>query len=397
ITDVTPPPDSGSPTHTDYNSDGTIQVSTDGAGVRTAFIYNPNGTPAQITRDYQGPWAVRFDYTYDPNFPEKVTSITPKNPSTGQVNPDWQAWQYEYYQVGDPSPGALKFVKRVKSDATVETIATYVYDARGRVTSQTSATGGVTDYAYDTPCGTGNLCTVTGPPNNDVGTRPVTTYGYDSLGRITSVTDPLGHATTYTYDGLDRIKTVTLPKPTSASPLDFTTTYTYDQTDSAYPGLVLTYATDPNGKVTKQGYDQFGRLVKSIDAQNNVTSYGYTRDVLASITDANNNQTTYGYDALRRLRSTTFPDSQAEQYDYRADGLTKLKTDRKNQTIPYNYDHRKRLQSKVYPVSAVFYGYTGQKLTTVADLSGGGSFGYDTSYRVQSETQASRGTITRTY
>src|SRR5262249_17303858 len=117
----------------------------------------------------------------------------------------------------------------------------------------------------------------------------------------------------------------------------------------------------------------------------------------ASITDANNNQTTYGYDALRRLRSTTFPDSQAEQYDYWADGLLKLKTDRKNQTITYNYDHHKRLQSKVYPVSAVFYGYTGQKLTTVADLSGGGSFGYDTSYRVQSETQASRGTITRTY
>src|SRR5262249_23978035 len=90
-----------------------------------------------------------------------------------------------------------------------------------------------------------------------------------------------------------------------------------------------------------------------------------------------------------------------EQYDYWADGLLKLKTDRKNQTITFNYDHHKRLQSKVYPVGSVTYAYTGQKLTTVMDSSLSPTethtFGYDTSYRVQSETQASRGTITRTY
>src|SRR5262249_29579373 len=90
ITDVAPPSGVGGPTHTDYYSDGSVMQSTDEVGVKTFYAaYNPNGTPTQITLDYQGPLAVRFDYTYDPNFLEKVTSITPKDPSTGQVNPDW--------------------------------------------------------------------------------------------------------------------------------------------------------------------------------------------------------------------------------------------------------------------------------------------------------------------
>ncbi len=193
---------------------------------------------------------------------------------------------------------------------------------------------------------------------------------------------------------------MTLPKPSPSSTLNFTTTYSYDNTDAAFPGLLFTNVTDPNSKVTKQGYDQFGQLVKSIDAAGKVTTYGYEKGLLKTITDANGNVTTYGYDAGRRLRSTTFPDTSVERYDYWDDGLLKLKTDRKNQAITYNYDGHKRLQSKVYPGTAgsITYNYTGQKLTTVTDASVSPNethtFGYDASYRIQTNTQASRGTIT---
>jgi YD repeat-containing protein len=98
------------------------------------------------------------------------------------------------------------------------------------VTQYTSPTGGVTDYTYDAAT---NLWKVTGPSNNDAGTRPVTTYLYDTLGRVTSVENALGKATTYTYDALDRVSTVTLPKPTVGSPLTFTTTYSYDNFDAS--------------------------------------------------------------------------------------------------------------------------------------------------------------------
>src|SRR5215813_6413112 len=179
-------------------------------------------------------------------------------------------------------------------------------------------------------------------------TDPNDPHGYDSVGRATSVTDPLNHATTYTFDALDRVATVTLPKPSPSSTLVFTTTYGYDNFDSP-SGLLFVNVTDPNGRLTRQGYDQYGQLVKSIDAGNNTTTYGYTRGLLTSITDANGNVTSYAYDSGRRLTSTTFPDSAVERYTYTADSLLYQKTDRKNQTLTFAYDHFKRLSQKTYP------------------------------------------------
>jgi RHS repeat-associated protein len=402
ITDRIPPTGAGGGTvHSDFDSNLRLQQLTDEAGVKTYYTYDGIGNVSSVTRDYQGTLAVRYDYAYDPTYTDRVVSITPKNPSTNLVDPNWQAWQYEYWQAGDPAPGALKTVKRVHDDGTTtDTVASYVYDAHGRVTRQTTATGAQTDYAYDGA--TGNLLTVTAPSNNDAATRPVTTYSnFDGVGRPLTVTDPNGKSTTYTYDALGRVLTVTLPKPSPGSPLTFATTYGYDNWDVATQ-LVFTNITDPNSKLTKMGYDQFGRLVKSVDASNNTTAYAYTKDLLTSITDANNNVTGYQYNALRRLTKTTFPDSAFETYTYTPDGLLWTKTDRKNQTLTYAYDALKRLKTKTYPGSIpVTYTYTGQKLTQVVDTYANPDethgFTYDGSYRVASNTQGPRGTVSYTY
>lgn len=389
----------GTSTHTDYNADGSPQLVIDPAGIKTAYTYDGAGRVLTVTRDYQGSTPVRFDYTYDTNFPNNVAAITPKDPSTGNVNSDWQAWQYDYYAAGSNAPGALHHTYRVQSDGTtLDTLAAYEYDTGGRITRQTSATGGQTDYAYDS---LKNLQTVTAPANNDAGTQPVTTYGYDTLGRVTSVTDALSNVTSYTYDALGRVLTVTLPKPSTSSTLTFTTTYSYDNYDSG-TGLTFTNITDPNGKLTKLGYDQFGRLVKSIDALNATTTYAYSHGHLDSITDANNNVTSYQYNSAKRLSSTTFPDGAVESYLYWNDGHLKRKTDRKNQAIDYTYDGQKRLTRRTNPGGPyVGYTYTGQKLTSVSDSTVSPnethSFTYDASYRVASDTQASRGILSYTY
>ncbi len=382
-----------------YNSDGTIQLATDQTGVKTYYTYFSQGRVASVTKDYQGTSAVRFDYAYDSNFSEKVISILPKNPATNLNDPNWQGWKYDYYPPGSTAPGALHHVYRVRNDGvTTDTIATYTYNAKGQVLSVTDAVGAVTDYAYDA---FGNLQTVTAPSNNDSGTRPVTTYGYDAVGRVTSVTDPLGKTTSYIYDALDRITSVTLPPPSAGSTLNFTTTYSYDNYD-APSGLTFTNVTDPNAVVTKQGYDQFGRLRKSIDGLTNATTYAYTRNLLTGITDANNNTTTYQYDALKRLSATVFPNSAQESYTYYADSLLKTKNDRKNQTITYTYDAQKRLTKKTYPnATYVQYTYEGQKLTQVYDNSvtpaETHTFGYDDRFRMTTNGQASRATLTYTY
>jgi RHS repeat-associated protein len=400
ISSIAAPSGSGGGTKsTVFDGNGNPQLVADEVGVKTFYTYDGEGSVTSITRDYQGPSDARFDYTYDPAFPMRVASITPRDPTTNQIDPTWQGWKYDYYQAGDPAPSALHHVSRVENDGTtLDLIVTYTYDTHGRLLSQTSATGGQTDYAYDAQ---GNLHTVTAPSNNDAGQRPVTTYGYDALGRVTTVTDALSHMTTYTYDPLDRVLTTTLPKPSTTSPLVFTTTYSYDNFDSP-SGLTFTNMTDANQIVTKQGDDQFGRLVKSIDGLGATTSYIYSHGLLSSVTDANSNVTSYFYDALRRLSSTTFPEGTSEGYTYYADGQLHTKTDRKGQTITYAYDHFTRLATKSYPNSSSLTNtYMGQLLTQVYDTSTSPAethtFQYDPSYRVITNVQATRGTLSYQY
>jgi RHS repeat-associated protein len=384
---------------TTYYADGSPDLITDEVSVKTKYTYNANGTVATITRNYQGTGAVRYDYSYDTNFPEKVTVIVPKNPSTGVRDPNWQEWRYDYNPPNSTAAGALWHVYRVRDDGTtIDTMATYTYNAAGQVLSATDASGAVTNYDYNST--TGDLISVTYPLNSDSGTRPIYQYGRDSLGRVTTVTDALGHITTYTYDSIRRITTVTLPKPSVSFPEDFITTYTYDNYDSVAQS-VYTMQTDPNGRITTQWFDQFGQMLKSRDALGKDTNFVYTKGLLQSITDANGNQTSYTYNNVRQLTRTTFPDATTENYTYKNDGLLNTTLERKSVQFQNFYDAFKRLTSTGWEGGSRNFTYTGQKLTQASYFFGTGSdtqtFGYDSAYRVNSHVQPSRGTITYTY
>src|SRR6185295_12772386 len=124
----------------------TVQQSTDPVNVRTVYTYESDGRVASVLRGAGVSGMPRYDYSYDPNFPDKVVSVTPVNPATGTPDRSWQATQYDYYQAGSPSPGSLFHTYRVKSDGSTELVSTNTYDAKGRILSQTNAVGAVTDY-----------------------------------------------------------------------------------------------------------------------------------------------------------------------------------------------------------------------------------------------------------
>jgi RHS repeat-associated protein len=114
---------------------------------------------------------------------------------------------------------------------------------------------------YDYYSGTVNLHTKTDWLNG--GTNPVTSFGYNAYGNLTSTTDPKGNVTTATFDA-----TYTYPALTT-NPLSFTVSKTYDY---RY-GKPLT-ETDFNSNTTTYQYDVFGRLTKAVNPYDTSSTYG---------------------------------------------------------------------------------------------------------------------------
>jgi YD repeat-containing protein len=121
----------------------------------------------------------------------------------------------------------------VRKGATELLSYAYVYDRNGNRTEQVERNGWApetTTYTYDD---LHRLETVTYPDGRLVA------YGYDEVGNRTSMTDANGHATTYTYDLLNR----------------------------------LTSVVDPEGNTTTYSYDAVGNRTSRIDAMGRRTNY----------------------------------------------------------------------------------------------------------------------------
>ena len=110
---------------------------------------------------------------------------------------------------------------------------TWTYDQLGRMTSVTNADGSQVEYTYDA---LGNRLTVTTHINaGDVSGKTITN-AYDALNRLISVTDWDGQQTGYEYDALGRLTVVHLPN-------GVTSTYTYNSA-SRLVNLVHSKGTD---------------------------------------------------------------------------------------------------------------------------------------------------------
>ena len=160
------------------------------------------------------------------------------------------------------------------------------YNSRGFLTSVAVGTGSEQSYAeYEyTPSGQISALKI-GDTNPQI-----TSYLYNSLGQITSVTDPLSNTESYEYDWFSNVtkktdkngvETVTTyngyQKPVTITAGTDSVSYTYD-----ILGNIKT-ATNSSG-VTSYTYDNFGRIVTETLPDNVINSYTY---------DKNNNRLTY--------------------------------------------------------------------------------------------------------
>ena len=156
--------------------------------------------------------------------------------------------------------GFVESVKDARSN-----IITYQYDSQDRLTTITHPGGATTLLAYDSK---GNVATVT----NERGYSQ--TYSHDAMNRLTGSTDALGNKATYTFDSGGNLTVAALPTPSGQTAR--TTSYAYDSMNR------VTTISAPMSRTTVVSYDSGGRMRTVTDPVSRVSTYNY--DTLDRVT-----------------------------------------------------------------------------------------------------------------
>jgi RHS repeat-associated protein len=269
-------------------------------------------------------------------------------------------------------------VARVLDDGSSQ-IYSYQYNSLGKTTRSTDPLGRTTLYVY-APNGI-DLLQVR--QVNGTQTDLLASYTYNDKHQQLTAIDAAGQTTAYTYDPTTyQLLTVTTP-PTAASPSGATTTYAYNTNGQ------LTSITGPvAGATTTFEYDGYGRLWR--------------------VTNPDGYAVTTQYDALDRVTTVTYPDGTYEQTDY--DKLDAAKhRDRMGRWTQTFYDALRRPVAMRDPAGRIVQknewvscpsgcGGGGAKISKVIDANGNATtWEYDLEGRVTQEIRANGAAHNYTY
>ncbi len=261
----------------------------------TDMTYNPNGQLLeQTTYPKSGDTRTRT-LAYRPTAGTHIAdAATGANDGAGTFVTDLQSIANPKANTGwtfglDPRGNVTS-----RTDAATRSAST-VYDAQGRVTSETDEEGNVTKYEGFHPSGQPKVMIDprgTSHEGGDAETDHRWIYKYDLVGNVTDVTDPRGaktggaddirndFTTKLTYDALDRLKTESIPKDTAGGGIErISKSRVYDANDNVTASTTgnrttaITYTqmdkpdavTAPGSEVTRYGYDDLDRLESRTD------------------------------------------------------------------------------------------------------------------------------------
>jgi RHS repeat-associated protein len=239
-----------------------------------------------------------------------------------------------------------------------QSVATQItYNSLGFVNTVTNALSNTVSFDYYL---TGQIANITGP----YGT---TSYGYDAIGRVSSLTDPENRTTSYIYNTPDREVQIT-------DGLDRTVTVAYNSKGD------VRSVTDAKGQTVSYTFDERFRSDSMTDHVSDVESYGYDlNDNPVTVSDRkgqiSNVPEPGGYDKLDRLLRMDYHDGSYSTYSYNEVGLINSVTDSAAGSIDFVYtdpatdkfaDMVKQVSS---PQGVVSYTYTelGQRKTMSVD------------------------------
>jgi large repetitive protein len=271
-----------------------------------------------------------------------------------------------YNQDGQPTGTTLPEYTQPGTGGQTLTVSTHIdYNTDGTVHDTVDPAGNQTSYTYDQ---FGDVLNQTNPPisANNTPTAGVTMNQYDQDGELTQVTDPTGAVTqtAYNYLGQKSSQTAVVRQPNNNPAQNDQTTYTYDTLGD----LASVTTPAPASVTTRTGYDDAGQKISSTDGAGNVTKFSYDTDGRLKWTGNPDGSWLWNdYDLAGNLTwhaeydtTSTLVRSQSAGYDL--DGNTSWTTDFMGTSTSFSYDADGNLTDQYEPTTAsntihTSYGY----------------------------------------
>jgi RHS repeat-associated protein len=350
----------GNSTVYDYYDNALLEKVTDEEGVYSRYEYYNNGTLKaiyQLDPDIASTEKKVIEYSYNAlnnpltikdalnNVTTNVYDNIGRLKNTKDAENNYTHFEYdEFNRIVESTndnldkarnvfslAGKLKYVQDSNDDFTSDAsyLHAYSYDQYGRVDEikYSGTTRKLISYLANS-----NLIETSAN-----GRSESTTYTYDELNRVETITDYL-NVREYTYDDVNNKVTLTtkeLGTLTTIASLE----YEYDAN-----GRVVKY-TDENSNVIEYSYYPNGELYQLTYPGNKVVEYTYNgSSQLETVKDWNNNVTTYAYNSNSELSSMTRANGTVESYTYFKNGWleSKIDKDSSNNVISefnYTYDN----------------------------------------------------------
>jgi len=245
--------------------------------LNTSDAFDPRNDLVTVHRDGRSAsdtdttYATTTEYTTHGEIAKTTSAFTPDFPAGRSRISTYTDGTEAAIGGGTTPAGLLESAKDPKLNET-----TYRYTAFGQVAEQTSPAGLKTTFTYDAIGRLTSRAEISQAHPGGVST----TFTYDGLGRMLTQTDPgvqnevtnITHTamTTLTYDADNNQLTTTVTDLTGGDAAR-TTTYTYDPL-----GRVET-VTDPEGGVTTSSWDVTGAQTSQTDPMGTVITFAYTK------------------------------------------------------------------------------------------------------------------------
>ncbi|MBL8868680.1 MAG: putative Ig domain-containing protein [Planctomycetaceae bacterium] len=385
-----------------YDSQGRRQSFTDFNGNTTRFEYDeacPCGSPSRLinpdgtyqTFEYNDYGQVTAERTFEANgtlVEQKLTEYDAAGKVTREVmgasndplHPPSEIrkfysgnlldWEIIVNPVSLNADGSLKESPSTPVAQRKSRITDYVYDAADRLIRQIDANGGVVNFRYDAQ---GNRLLLQDPVGN------ITTWVYDGNNRMIEERDPLywdKYIRANPVDFAGKVGDALLDQVIIANRLASGASLANNQ---GAPH-VRSFGYDPNGnqidiidrnnRRREFSYDHAGRMIEERwYAENNgplVETIRFSFDILGNMLTAENSVSkyTYTYDILNRLKSVDNLDSNPDTphvilyYDYDSQGNVLRTYDDSGVTVESTYDGRNQLATRKWFDAVVPAGQT---------------------------------------